>query len=290
MPSVEGIKHYYVEANGMRFHLAEAGRGEPIVLLHTFPQHWYAWRYVIPELAKTHTVYCLDMRGAGWSDAPDKGYDTATRVQDVLAVLDALRLPQVTLVGHGWGAWTGYFVCLEAPDRIKNFIAMSMIHPWAPCRQLVYNAWRYWHTAFWEYPFIGRQVLRHFPGLTKGIICHWMVDKTMVSSEALDSYASSLQEPARASAGQALNWCYVLRDIPSFVRGRFKKLQLKVPTVLVIGERDAVVTPAMVRGGANTPAMMSVRVVPGAGHLLPEEQPAKVAAIIQDFLINSDSA
>lgn len=68
-----------MQARGVRFHVAEAGTGEPVMLLHGFPQHWYTWRRVIPLLAGEYRLICPDFRGCGWSDAPATGYDTASR-------------------------------------------------------------------------------------------------------------------------------------------------------------------------------------------------------------------
>lgn len=75
LPQVEGVKHSYVDANGLRVHVAEAGDGEPLVLQHGWPQHWYAWRQVLPALAERYRVICPDLRGHGWTDAPDLGYE-----------------------------------------------------------------------------------------------------------------------------------------------------------------------------------------------------------------------
>jgi pimeloyl-ACP methyl ester carboxylesterase len=81
-------------------HLAQAGEGRPIVMLHGWPQHWYLWRRVIPLLAPHARVLCPDLRGFGWTDAPGRGYDRETMAQDVLALLDELGLERIDLVGH----------------------------------------------------------------------------------------------------------------------------------------------------------------------------------------------
>src|SRR5262245_42103548 len=77
MPIVEGVTHHMVEAGGLNFHVAEVGDGSPVLMLHGFPQHWYAWRKVIPLLPGCRLI-CPDLRGFGWSDAPRRGYDVST--------------------------------------------------------------------------------------------------------------------------------------------------------------------------------------------------------------------
>ena len=72
MPHVEGVEHRFVDVNGLRMHVAEAGEGEPLVMLHGWPQHWYEWRHLIRPLAETRRVICPDLRGLGWTDAPPR--------------------------------------------------------------------------------------------------------------------------------------------------------------------------------------------------------------------------
>jgi pimeloyl-ACP methyl ester carboxylesterase len=81
--------------DGTRLHVAEAGAGAPLVLLHGWPQHWWAWRHVIGPLAQEHRVLCPDLRGLGWSDAPPGSYTKEAWASDLLALLDALDLDRV---------------------------------------------------------------------------------------------------------------------------------------------------------------------------------------------------
>jgi len=124
------VSHRYVDAGGLRMHVAEAGEGDPIVLLHGWPQHWYLWRSVIPQLAPHAHVICPDLRGFGWTDVPGSGYDRETMAQDVLSLLDAEGLDQVRLAGHDWGGWIGFLLCLRHPARVERFVAMNIVPPW----------------------------------------------------------------------------------------------------------------------------------------------------------------
>ena len=69
IPQVPGVTHRFVTARGARFHVAQVGAGDPVVLLHGLAQHWYAWRKLIPELADQYQLFFLDLRGCGWSEA-----------------------------------------------------------------------------------------------------------------------------------------------------------------------------------------------------------------------------
>jgi pimeloyl-ACP methyl ester carboxylesterase len=85
---MDGVTHRYVDVLEVRMHVAEAGEGPPVVLLHGWPQHWWTWRRVIPALATERRLICPDLRGFGWSEAPPGRYELAEFADDVLALLD----------------------------------------------------------------------------------------------------------------------------------------------------------------------------------------------------------
>jgi pimeloyl-ACP methyl ester carboxylesterase len=103
-PSLPGVSHRFVNvavAEGrLTLHVAEAGVGEPVLMLHGWPGHWYSWRQLVPHLSESYRLLMPDLRGFGWSDAPGSGYDPRTFAADTLALLDALELDRVRLVGH----------------------------------------------------------------------------------------------------------------------------------------------------------------------------------------------
>src|SRR3954471_5183685 len=119
IPDVPGVAHSYPVVNGVRFHVAEAGEGPPLVLLHGWPQHWWSWHRVIGPLSERHRVICPDIRGMGWSDLATRGYDLRTLSHGQLGLLDALGLERVCLVGHDWGFLIGYAACFAAPRRFE---------------------------------------------------------------------------------------------------------------------------------------------------------------------------
>src|SRR5436305_2722226 len=133
-PDLPGVRHAYVDAGGLRTHVALAGPEDapPVMLVHGWPQHWWSWRHVIPTLAQDHRVIAPDLRGFGWTDAPTDGYDKEQLARDLLAVLDALAITQVSWIGHDWGGWTGLLAALSAPHRISRALILSVPHLWLP--------------------------------------------------------------------------------------------------------------------------------------------------------------
>ena len=270
----------YVQANGLHFHVIEAGSDGPaVLLLHGFPQHAYAWRLVVADLSVDHRVYALDLRGAGRSDAPRGGYDSRTLAADVLAVLDALNLPVVHLVGHEWGGWLGFHLALAAPERFTSFVAVNAPHPWLPHRKLLPQMWRFWYTALLEYPVLGAWVIRSRPGVLR-----WLLRRGRpgLPGPDVDVFVNVAREPARARAGQQLHWQFVLHDMPRRILGGYRRQQLAVPTLLLAGTRDFALSPRSLTGAPRNATDLRVRVVDG-GHYLPEEGAAQVAAAIREM-------
>ena len=285
LPVVPGVRHRFVDAGGVWLHVAEAGPAgqdgggrDPVLLLHSFPQHWYAWRHVIGLMSGEYRLICPDLRGFGWSEAPARGYDSATRVRDVLALLDALGVSRVALVGHHWGGMLGFRVCLAAPERVSRFLALNCAHPWPPQRPLLVHAWRNWYTALLEYPGIGRRVLAHWPAFTAFLLRRGVADPAAWAAGEVEEFAGSLRDPARARAGEQLHWQFVRHDIPALVTGRYRRARLEVPTLILAGARDPVTPPAILAPGERLAGRMAVEMVPGAGQFLPAERPGLVAA------------
>lgn len=284
-PEVAGVTHRFVRVRGARFHVAEAGAGEPVLLLHGVHQHWYAWREVVSELAESYRVICLDLRGCGWSEPTGGGYDTDGQILDVLAVLDALGLNEVRLVGHESGGWLGFGLCIAAPERFSRFIAVNVSHPW-PERTggLPLHAWRYWYTAFWEYPGIGRRVVRHWPGFTRFLLRRWAGRSYRWDDAVLDEFVAAYRPRERARVIEQQMWQFVLHDIPKMARGdRYRGRRLTVPTLVLAGESDPVSRPPAPGSAAGHADDLAVLTVPRGGHLLPETAPDQIAAAARVF-------
>lgn len=181
-------------------HVATAGEGEPVVLLHTSFQHWYAWRHLIPDLAPRYSVICPDLRGCGWSDAPPNGYEKEGMAADVCSLLDALGLERVRLIGHGFGGLIGFLVCLLHPERVASYVAVGIVHPWLRMdARLAAGLWRSWYQTMVASPGIGPWVVR-----TRRSFLDWLFRGTSPRKETwadedIDRYREVLRDPRRPS-------------------------------------------------------------------------------------------
>jgi pimeloyl-ACP methyl ester carboxylesterase len=283
-PALAGVSHRWVEARGLRFHVAEAGEGEvPVLLLHGWPQHWYEWREVMPRLADRHRVLALDLRGFGWSDAPPDGYEKENMASDVLAVMEALGIQGVKLVGHDWGGWIGFLLCLRAPERFERFLALSIVPPWTELRAMLPNAWRFAYQQAILAPGLG--YLAHRSGrLVRTALRLGVTDGGVWDEQTLAIFAGNLAEPDRARAAVQLYRSFNLREAVPNMRGRYADSCLEVPTRLVSGAGDGVIRPSMLTGYERHALDMEVEVVLDCGHFIVDERPDLVTDRARAFL------
>src|SRR6516165_11489290 len=110
----------YIQTGDLRQHIVTGGNGPPLLLVHGWPQFWYAWRLVMPALARDFQVIVPDQRGTGLSGKPADGYDTGTLAADLVALMDALGHQRFAMVGHDTGMWIGYALAADYPDRLDR--------------------------------------------------------------------------------------------------------------------------------------------------------------------------
>jgi pimeloyl-ACP methyl ester carboxylesterase len=283
-PDIDGVTHHWVEARGLRFHYAEAGAGDDVVLcLHGWPQNSYEWRHLMPALAGEHRVLALDLRGFGWSDAPEDGYEKENLADDVLAVLDALGIERVKLVGHDWGGWIGFLLGLREPERIERFLVFNIVPPWVSTRAVAGHAWRFFYQQLALAPFLGYRLHRGGQFVRKVLVGGSTV-KSVWSEEELAVFADNLAEPARARAGVQLYRTFNWHEMPAIAKGRYADAHLEVPTLMVFGEDDFVLRPSMLAGYERHAPQMRVALVPDTGHFIVDERPDLVADRAREFL------
>jgi pimeloyl-ACP methyl ester carboxylesterase len=285
LPQVEGVEHRFVDANGLRVHVAEAGpsdsAGPPVLLLHGWPQHWYMWHRVIGALRDERRLLAPDLRGFGWSEAPGYGYDGETFAADQVALLDALGIERAFVVGHDWGGWTAILLGLLHPDRVERVVALNAPHPWARITpSLIAEGWRGWYTWLLASPGLGPRLSRQ-GWVARTILTRGNVGNPF-TAEAVDAYVDSFRERSRALAVSQL-YRYYQRVFREVIRGRWRDQRLTVPTRIVFGERDRYVSPKLLPGYEPYADDLEVELVPDSGHFVVEEKPDLVVARLRSF-------
>src|SRR5215216_4010631 len=112
----------YIDTGDLRQHAVIGGEGPPLLLLHGWPENWYAWRLVMPELARDFEVIAVDQRGIGLSDKPHDGYDIGTLAADMVSLMDSLGHQRFALVGFDTGMFIAYALATDHPDRLDRLV------------------------------------------------------------------------------------------------------------------------------------------------------------------------
>jgi pimeloyl-ACP methyl ester carboxylesterase len=285
MPQLEGVQHGYADVGGLRMHYAEAGdpAADTLLLVHGWPQNWWAWRHLIGPLSERFHVIAPDLRGLGWTEAPPDGYEKWNLARDVVALMDVLHVERARWLGHDWGGFAGWHAMTEHGERFERFMPLSIPHPWPPegpldPRRLA----RTWYQVVLAAPVLGRLAVGpiRFP--------RRILERARVagrwSGEELDLYEELLRRPGYTEASTQYYRSFLLHELPALARGQFRERRLSVPTRLVAGRSDA-----LLRGmGDEYKAYaddMEVVYVDGAAHWLPEEAPDAVLELALEFLV-----
>jgi len=201
----------------------------------------------------------------------------------VLAVLDALGIERVKLVGHDWGGWIGFLLCLKAPQRFERFLALNILHPWLRSSRGVFpSAWRFAYQALVMAPLIGYRLHRGGRFVPRVLMAGSTVREAWDES-TIRAFADNLAEPARARAAVQLYRVFQLREVIPVLRGRYARDRLTVPTKLLFGVDDAVLRPELLAGYEKHAEQMDIELVPDCGHFIVDERPQLVADRARDF-------
>ncbi len=275
-PPIAGATHHRIEVNGFLLNYAEAGDGEPVLLLHGWPQHHGMWSRVIPMLSERFRVIAPDLRGFGWSETPGYGYNGPTFARDQVALMDALGIESAQMIGHDWGGWTAMLLAIDHPARVRRMIVCNCPHPWpkmsaASLRQL----WRSWYACLIATPGMGPKMLRD-SSLVNHLLTQSGSTPRFGAGEAA-AYADSFRDPRRAEAISSL-YRYYLSTFREAALGGSRGLRIEAPTQLLFGVNDRMISHYLleidVRGQAPN---MEVEMIPDAAHFIVDEQPELIA-------------
>ncbi|HKO26358.1 MAG TPA: alpha/beta hydrolase [Solirubrobacteraceae bacterium] len=283
---VEGVEHTSVALDGFDAHLATAGDsgGEPVVLLHGWPLHWWSFRHLIRRLAEDgRRVLAPDLRGFGWSGTPGWGYASAQFTRDLFALLEALGVERVDLVGHDWGCFVGYRATLEAPGRFRRFVAMSGPGPHAGySARTVATLWRYWYQQPLALPILGPRTVRRM-GSPRSLVGRW-AGLHRTSEEVVRAYMLQFDDRARVDASVALYRDALLHAFTTPFLPEYRHARLRVPTLHIHGTKDRPTSPAFVRPMAARSDQWRLELLDGVGHLILDEAPEQVERLVRPFL------
>ncbi len=275
-PPIPGVRRSRVVARGVAFNVTEAGSadGLPVLCLHGWPQHHYAWRHLLASPPPGLRIIAPDLPGYGWSGPPPHRWQKEEVASDVLALLDQLGLQRVILVGHDWGGWIGWLLTLRAPERFSVYLIFNMTHIWNGPRQILPHV----------LPFLGYQPAIAFFGVPLQMrtsvvrigIKRALCDKSSMTDEEINWFADRFRDPVVARAGSDTYRTFLTREVLALRRHPEQRRSV-VPTRMVFGTKDVAIHPSLVAAETANAADYTVEFVDGVGHFLPDERPALVS-------------
>jgi pimeloyl-ACP methyl ester carboxylesterase len=283
--------HRDISANGVRLHAAEAG--QLVLLLHGFPQFWWAWRSQLTDLAAAgFHVVAPDLRGYGASDKPPRGYDLPTLSADVAALVRALGEQEAVVVGHDWGGLLGWTMAALHPRSVRRLVVLSMAHPRRLRAGMADPAQRRasrYALGFQVPRLPERRLTRADDDPVADLMQRWtgpVWRRTPDFAAAVDRYRAASRIPQAAySAMEYYRWAARSQLRPDGLRyARRMSAPITAPTLQLHGTIDPCVLVDTARGsGRYVAGAYEWRELPGVGHFPQEEAPDEVSRAITDW-------
>lgn len=281
------LEHRTLPVNGIELHAVLAGPadGEPVLLLHGFPEFWYGWRHQLGPLAQAgYRVIAPDLRGYNLSGKPKGAHQYLPELlqSDVLGLMDQLRIPQAHIVGHDWGGLIAWWLAEAHPGRLLRMIILNAPHPQAflhtvkrrPTQQL-----RSGYLGLFQLPWIPEFLLQQQN--------YWLLAQTLIrtsragtfTSAELDHYREAWSQPG--ALGAMLSW---YRAIPRYAFRASQGVHLSVPTLISWGDRDFGLNKSLATDSFAKCDNGRLERLAHAGHWLQHEERAQVNRQILEFL------
>ncbi|MCX4099066.1 alpha/beta fold hydrolase [Nocardia sp. alder85J] len=259
----------------VRLHYVIGGNGSPVVLLHGFPNTWYAWREVMPRLAERHTVVAVDLRGLGDSEAGTQIDDVVTGVADLHGLIAGLGLGPVLLAGQDWGGSTAFAFAAAHPDEVRRLAVVEAM-PAGPWTVPGPGAW---FVGFHQIPELPeRMVAGRERTYLEWFYRAYSATPGVPTAAAVDEYLRCYTRPG-AMAAAFDRYRGRAREIEHNAKRLSRPLDL--PVLAVGGERSiGAAVAANLRHGASD---VREELLAGCGHYVSEERPGELAELLLDF-------
>jgi pimeloyl-ACP methyl ester carboxylesterase len=279
----------FVQANGIRQHVVIGGNGPPLLLVHGWPENWYAWRFMMPALAAQYTVIAVDQRGIGLTEATASGYDAGSLAADLAGLMQALGHSRFSVVGHDTGYVISYALAADHRDRVDRLVLAEIPgppgvgdHPYGPPAFVPESDNnRLWHIAF------------------NRVNAELIVNMVRSNADEYYRYEFAVQGGGQTLPDHAIRYYTDLytrnRDALRASFGLYRawdqtlgqnleraKTKLTLPVLGIGGEKSWGMEPARVMTFAATDVQTAV--IPGVGHWVAEQAPDQMVELVSAFL------
>jgi pimeloyl-ACP methyl ester carboxylesterase len=284
------FRSHFIRANGIRQHVVIGGDGPPLLLVHGWPENWYAWRFLMPALARDFTVIAVDQRGIGLSQKAMDGYDTANLANDLVALMDVLGHERFAVVGHDTGYIISYALAADHRDRVDRLVVAEIPGPPGTGPEdmqpplFIDEAH---NNKLWHIPF-------------NRVNDELIIDMVMKSADAYYRYEYAVQGGGATLPEYAIRYYIKLftrdRDVLRASFGLYRAWDAHLAQNLQRQAAEPLTIPVLGIGGVNSwgklpgDAMRGLAtdvqtvVLPDAGHWVAEQAPEPMLAAMSAFL------
>jgi pimeloyl-ACP methyl ester carboxylesterase len=285
--TIPEVTHHLSDINGTQLHYVSAGEtGSPIVLVHGWPETWWAFRKLIPLLSQTHRVFAVDLRGFGDSGTADDAWEEQLVADDLHHLVRHLGLGGVHLLSQDIGGGVAFRFAATHPDEVLSFTAIESTLVGFGLELLAdVTGFGSWHVGFLGAPNIPSLML---PGRERTLLADWaypMMNGTdgAVTEADLDEFIRTYSRPNAWRGSESL-YRAIFTD-----GGATAELARRHPIAVPVLAVDGVNAPFTANSfqAVSSREVVSVR-IEGVGHLVAQEAPEKLAAALLDFIADAE--
>ena len=282
----------FVETNGVRLHVIEAGReNDPLViLLHGFPEFWYGWRKQIAPLAAAgYRVLVPDQRGYNRSDKPKdvRAYALDQLAADVVGLIDDAGRERAIVVGHDWGAAVAWWCALRHPERVEKIAVLNVPHPLVMqrhARRSLSQMAKSWYIVFFQIPWLPDALMRRAPSSMFDVLGRTGRRDAFAEADR-QTYQRAWSQPGAATAMLAWYRAAVRYAAPELAAPR-----VRIPVLIVWGVRDQFLDVEMARMSLELCERGRLEPIEEASHWVQHEEPERVNRLLIEFFAKQASS
>ena len=268
--------------NNVTLHYVIGGQGDPILLLHGWPETWYEWRHIIPELiANNYTIIAPDLRGLGDSEKPQTGYDKKTVAEDIYQLIKKLGYGKIYLVAHDLGGPVAYSFAAAHPEKVKKMVILDTLLPGFGVEKAAkFSPNGIWHLSFHAVRDLPEKLIDgQEDTYLNWFYDHYSYNQSAITSKDREEYIKQYSKPGALRAGFEY-YRAIFEDAEQnkeYAKGKL----LDIPILIIGGEAGV--------GNLTTSSFQMVAnnvtgiTLPNTGHFIPEERPNFLIKQILEF-------
>jgi epoxide hydrolase 4 len=280
------VRHERIKADGVELHVARAGHGPAVILLHGFPENWHSWERQIPALVHAgFSVLAPDLRGYNLSDIPsgEEPYRLSHLVADVAALVRATGQTRAHIVGHDWGGVIAWAFAAAHPELVERLAILNAPHLDIYRKKVrsLPQMKRSWYIAFFQLPRLPERLLaaNRYAAIRR-MFLRGPARAGAFSREDAAQYAAAMSKAGALTA--ALNYYRANTSLRMFRDPPMRPIEC--PTLVIWGERDTALGTELLDGLDRLVPGVQIHRIPDAGHWVQNEAPGEVNRALIDFL------